>query len=68
MTTKMVHRVNPDLEERADEDLSALVDESIDVAPIQPAESRAAFEAVSPSLSDEDVVRFRDWNDQYGTG
>ncbi|GAA0541594.1 ATP-binding protein [Halorubrum ejinorense] len=64
----MVHRTNPDLAEQADRSLTALQDESLETTPIEPAETRAAFETISPSLSAQDIERFHEWDEQYGTG
>ncbi|WP_136718580.1 ATP-binding protein [Halorientalis salina] len=68
VTTRMVHRVNPGLADKADENLTALSDESLEVAPICPDETRAAINATSASLSQEDLTRFHEWDEQYGTG
>lgn len=68
MTTRMVHRANPDLATRADEDLAALSEASLETAPISPEETRDAFESISPSLSSADVARFHEWDEEYGTG
>ena len=64
----MVHRVNPDLASHADGGLSSLQNETLDVDSIRPHEVQAAFESVSPSLSEEDLDRFDEWDEQFGTG
>jgi hypothetical protein len=64
----MVHRANPDLATRADENLAALSEASLETAPIRPEETRDAFESISPSLSSADVARFHEWDEEYGTG
>lgn len=66
--TNMVHRTNPDLAAQADRSLQALQDETLAMSPIQPAETQAALEAISPSLSAEEIARFHEWDEQYGTG
>jgi SpoVK/Ycf46/Vps4 family AAA+-type ATPase len=65
--SNMVHRVNPDLAERADESLEELQSTQLKTEPIRPREVIDAFEAVSASLSAEDIERFHEWNEEFGT-
>jgi len=65
--SNMVHRVNPDLADRADKQLKELQSEQLDVEPIRPDEVCAAFEDVSASLESADIERFHEWNDRFGT-
>ena len=66
--SNMVHRVNPELATQANGNLAELQDRSLDIEPIRPAEMRAAFEDISPSLSADDIAQFHEWDEQFGTG
>jgi SpoVK/Ycf46/Vps4 family AAA+-type ATPase/HEPN domain-containing protein len=66
--SNMVHRANPGLAERADGDLTELREESLSTEPIRPDETRAAFDDINPSVSADDITRFHEWNEKFGTG
>jgi SpoVK/Ycf46/Vps4 family AAA+-type ATPase len=66
--SNMVHRTNPDLAAQADGNLAELQNKSLAIEPIKPSETRAAFEDINPSLSADDIARFHEWDEQFGTG
>lgn len=63
----MVTRHNPDLARLVDDSVKRLRSHILDVGCIQPQDITHAFATTSPSLPEEDVARFYDWNDEYGS-
>ncbi len=64
----MIIRCNPNLARLADEGIDRLQNYSLDIEGLQPRDFHHAFETTSSSLPEEDVVRFYEWNDEFGTG
>lgn len=61
-------RANADIETLvADGDLAALQSYELDVPALSPSDISEAFETVSASLSSEELDRFEEWHDEYGT-
>ncbi len=63
----MIERRNPDLDRLVDDSVERLRNHSLDVAPVEPADFQHAFETTSPSLPEEDVARFYEWDEEYGS-
>ncbi len=63
----MVTRNNPDLARLVDDSVKRLRSHSLEVGRIQPQDVAHAFATTSPSLPEEDVARFYDWDDEYGS-
>lgn len=63
----MVTRHNPDLAHLVDESVKRLRSHTLDIGRIQPQDVTHAFATTSPSLPEEDVARFYDWDDEYGS-
>jgi len=63
----MITRHNPDLARLVDDSVKRLRSHTLDVGAILPQDVAHAFATTSPSLPEEDVARFYDWNDEYGS-
>ncbi|WP_435366028.1 AAA family ATPase [Haloarchaeobius sp. DYHT-AS-18] len=63
----MVTRHNPDLAHLVDESVKRLRSHTLDLGRIEPQDVTHAFATTSPSLPEEDVARFYDWDDEYGS-
>ncbi len=63
----MIDQRNPDLARLVDESVKRLRSHTLDVGRIQPRDIAHAFATTAPSLPEEDVARFYDWNDEYGS-
>jgi SpoVK/Ycf46/Vps4 family AAA+-type ATPase len=63
----MVKRHNPELASLVDDSVERLTSHSLAVEPLLPRDFEHAFETTSPSLSEEDVARFYEWEDKYGS-
>lgn len=64
---RMVYRENPNLEMLVDESVDRLLDHDLSLAPLTPADVRAAFDHTTASLQATDLEGYRDWDDQYGS-
>lgn len=63
----MITRNNPDLAQLVDDSVERLADHSLAVEGLLPRDIQQAFETTAPSLLEEDVARFYDWEEEYGT-
>lgn len=63
----MIDRQNPNLAHLVDESVKRLRSHTLDVGRVQPQDVAHAFATTAPSLPEEDVARFYDWNDEYGS-
>jgi SpoVK/Ycf46/Vps4 family AAA+-type ATPase len=63
----MITRHNPDLARLVDDSVKRLRSHTLEVGRIQPQDVTHAFATTSPSLPEEDVARFYDWDDEYGS-
>lgn len=63
----MITRHNPDLARLVDDSVKRLRSHTLDVGSIQPQDITHAFATTSPSLPEEDVARFYDWDEEYGS-
>jgi len=64
----MLYRRNPGLEELVDVSVAKLRHHDLELGLIQPGDVWEAFETTSSSLPEEDVARFYEWSEEYGTG
>jgi SpoVK/Ycf46/Vps4 family AAA+-type ATPase len=64
----MVQRSNPDLVAVADRGLDGARQYDLSITPLEPQDFRTAFNRTSASLSSQEIARYTDWNQQYGTG
>jgi SpoVK/Ycf46/Vps4 family AAA+-type ATPase len=65
---EMIERANPDLVSVADRGLEGVRSYDLQIEPVSPTDVRTAFAETSASLPDENIERFAEWNEQYGTG
>lgn len=65
---EMVERANPDLVSVADRGLDGVRSYDLQIEPLSPADVQTAFTETSASLPAENIERFAQWNEQYGTG
>lgn len=63
----MVSRHNPNLARLVDRSVDRLESHSLDVGGIRPQDVQYAFETTTPSLAEEDIARFYDWDAEYGS-
>ncbi|WP_135365934.1 AAA family ATPase [Halosimplex halophilum] len=66
--SEMVRERNPELAERARDDLGARDDGSVDLRPLRPDDFRVAFDTVSASVPESTVRECRSWAEEFGSG
>lgn len=63
----MVRRNNSDLEDIADQGMEDIQAYELTTGPVTPADFENAFASTSASLSNDNIDRFEEWADEYGS-